>query len=271
MAGKTSRSIIIHQKKDASPVRALNKQLRNPYLLITYIFLLLFVCLKLLTIPIPLPPTQTTKAILFQVQGTGNTTMVPNSAKLSFSITKTATTVADAQSQTSNTVNTILQSFKSAGIAAKNVATVNYSVFPQYNTDQNGKQIPSGYTVTQDLQATVSPIDKTNTIINVATENGANQIGGISFTIDDTTQKKLEEKARQDAINNAKNKAQSLARAAGIHLGKIVDVKESETTKQPPSTFTATGINTGNSQEIPQLPAGGNTITITVTISYETY
>src|SRR5947209_7970421 len=107
MAGKKSRSIIIHQKRDAYPVKALNKQLRNPYLLITYIFLLLFVCLKLLTIPLPLPPAQT-KSTLFQVQGTGNTTTVPNSAKLSFSITKTAATVADAQNQTSSTVNTIL-------------------------------------------------------------------------------------------------------------------------------------------------------------------
>src|SRR6266480_6697531 len=98
MAAKSSRSIVIHQKRNGSPVIGFQKQLRNPYLLITYIFLLLFICLKLLTIPIPFPQ-QPPKTAAFQVQGSGDMAAIPNSTNLSFSISKTASTVAEAQNQ----------------------------------------------------------------------------------------------------------------------------------------------------------------------------
>lgn len=273
MAGKQSKSLVIHQKRVASPSLFSQKPFRNPYLLITYIFILLFICLKLLSVPLPIPYTQqpSTKTTVFQVQGTGTISTLPNSVQLSFSIEKTASSILEAQNQTTNALKTITENLKSAGISTKNISTVNYSVFPQYNIDPNGKQIPNGFTVTQDLRVIASPPDKTNSIIDIATQNGATQIGGIAFTIDSETQKNLEDKARKDAVNSAKQKAQTLAKASGMQLGRIVNIKETESSKSQPINFTSNGINTDTTQIVNQAPTDGNSITISVTLSYETY
>ena len=82
--------------------------------------------------------------------------------------------------------------------------------------------------------------------------------------------KELQEKARTDAVREAKEKAQSLADAAGIKLGRIVDVQESSFGE--PIPMRAFALDSGKEQIEPtNLTPGENTVSITITLSYETY
>jgi len=120
--------------------------------------------------------------------------------------------------------------------------------------------------VTQTLEVEVTPIDVANKAIDVATADGANLVGGINFTFNDKTKKDLEDKSRNEAVRMAKEKAQSLAKVTGIRLGKIVDVQESNGFE--PRPFAIQSLE-GKSADT-QLQPGENTITIDVTLSYET-
>lgn len=238
---------------------------------IIFFFLALFVYTKYIgPIPFSVNSVTTTKTNLFQVTGDGKATAIPNTATLSFGVTKTAASVADAQNQTNTNVNNILNSIKSLSIDTKDITTTNYSVNPNYNYT-NGSQTITGYTVTQNIEVKVSPIEKASKAIDIVTQNGANMVGGVTFTLDDKTLQDTQDKARQMAITNAKQKAQSLANAAGMHLGKIVDVQENVGSLPLPIRAGALLKTDSTSSEPTQLPTGESTYNTTVTLSYETY
>lgn len=242
---------------------------KRPLIVIVFFFLCLFVFIKL-TGPIPffINSVATTKTDLFHVDGTGKVSSAPDIAMVSAGVTKNASTVADAQNQTNTAVQEMITGIKNLGIDDKSIQTSNYSVTPQYNQNQS----ISGYTVSENVDITVKPIDKINSVIDIATKNGANMVGQVSFGFSDSLKKDLEQKARDMAVQDAKEKANSLAQAAGVRLGSIVDVEENPTNDLvvPQPLMMAAGIN--EKQSVPtDIQTGQNTITTTVTLSYQIY
>lgn len=249
------------------------KDLNVPFFTILFILVGIFLYTKLAgPIPFSINSTQTTKSNIFNAQGTGKATEIPNTALLSLGVTKTDSNAINAQTQTNSTANKIIQDLKNLGIEDKNIKTTNYSVYPNYDYN-SGRQNITGYTVTQNLEVKIKPIDKANKALDTVTADGANLVGGISFVLDPETQKKLERKARDEAVKDAKEKAESLASSAGIRLGKIIDVQEGASFEPRPIMQKATlpGGLGGSAEDQTQITPGENTVTITVTIYYETF
>ena len=246
-------------------------QLKLPFSIILFLFASLYFFAHVFgPIPFFVQSIQTTKTNLFQVSGEGKASAIPNTATLSFGVTKTAAIVSAAQNQTDSAVTNILNSIKSLSIDTKDITTTNYSVNPNYDYAL-GNQTTTGYTVTQSIEVKVSPIEKASKAIDIVTQNGANMVGGLTFTLDDKTMQDTQGKARQQAIDNAKKKAQSLSQAAGMHLGKIIDVEENVQSTPLPIRAGAL-LKTDTAISAPtQLPTGESTYVTTVTLSYETY
>jgi uncharacterized protein len=246
--------------------------LSNPLVTILFIFLGIFVYTTLAgPIPFSVNSVTTTKDSLFRVDGTGKATAVPNTAQVSLGVTKTANTVESAQQQVNTVANKIIEELKKLGVEEKNITTTNYSVNPNYDFS-GGRQTITGYTVTQDVQAKISPIEKANSAIDIATRNGANMVGGVQFILGDETKKDLVKKAREMAVKEAKEKAEDLAGIAGIKLGKVVDVQESS---NQPGTIMPFSVEAkdarGSANEPTQLTPGESTVTVTISLSYDTY
>lgn len=237
---------------------------------IVFFFVVVFVYTKLAgPIPFSVNSIQTTKSDLFHVEGVGKATAVPDTALLSLGVTKTAPNVTTAQQQVNDVANKLITDLKALGIDEKNIKTTNYSVNPNYDF-REGTQTPNGYTVSQNLEVRVKPIDKANQAVDIATKDGANMVGGISFVLDDDEQKKVQEEARKEAVANAKEKAQSLAAAAGISLGRIVDIQENSGRQMP--MFYAAGALDAKTAEAPtNLTPGENTVEVTISLAYEIY
>src|SRR3990172_3433649 len=141
-------------------------------------------------VPFSVNSIQTTKTNLFSVSGEGKATGIPDTARLSIGVTKTASTVGAAQEQTNTATNKVIADLKSLGVAEKNIKTTNYSVNPNYDFDR-GVQNITGYTVVQTLEVNITPIDIANKAIDAATTDGANLVVGIIFTFDEKTKKDL--------------------------------------------------------------------------------
>lgn len=244
-------------------------QLKKPLVLIVSFFICLFLFIKISgPIPFFVNSVQTTKTDLFHVDGVGKVTAAPDVATVSVGITKSAPTIADAQNQTNTLAQKVIDGIRNLGIDRSNIQTSNYSVSPQYNQNQS----ISGYTVSEDLDISVKPIDKINDVIDSATKNGANDLGQVSFGFSDSLKKDLEQKARNMAVQDAKERANSLASAAGIHLGQIVDVVENPTNAPIPVRPLMMAAGTNGQQSTPtDIQTGENTISTTITLSYQIY
>ncbi len=106
----------------------------------------------------------------------------------------------------------------------------------------------------------------------MATTTGANVIGNISFEVNEKTKEEKLQEAREIAVNKAKTKAEGLAKASGMSLGKIINVSEVETGNYPmPVAYTkelAFG-SAEDSSEVANVTPGETNIEVTVALSYE--
>ncbi len=263
---------------------------QKPFVIIFLFFAGLFLYTKLAgPIPFYINSVNTTKTDLFNVDGTGIATAVPDTGVVNLGVTQTATTVADAQNKTNSIANKVIADIKKLGIQDKDIKTTNYSVNPNYGSNPvplgtqtmmfpiqpptgGSEQQIIGYTVTQNLEIDVRQMDKINKVVDTATADGANLIGQVSFSFSDEMKTKLENQARVDAIGKAKSKAQNLTSLSGIHLGRLINVVESNNIRPWPVAYMGAGKTTTDSNQIPtNVTPGQSTVSITVTLSYETF
>jgi len=207
------------------------------------------------------------------VSGEGKIQVTPDVAEMSFGMTTGVQTTAKAASdKVSNDMRKILAAVKAQGIEDKDITTENFYLSPVYDwTD--GRQRLRGYEATQSLRVKVRNLDKVGDVLTAATDNGANQAGGVQFTLEDPEGKKDE--ARTEAIANAKKKAEELAAQLGQELGDVQSFNENSGGWYPPMMYAREAYATGGmdgdmakAQSAP-MPAGEQDLTVSVTITYE--
>lgn len=249
----------------------LTPAIKTALLTVLFIFISLYAFSKLFgPIPFSVNSINTTKTDLFTAQGVGEETVVPDTVYMNVGVTKTGSSVKSAQDQVNSVVNTITVGLKNLGIDEKKIKTTNYTIHPNYDyTD--GKETFRDYQVTQNLRIEVTPVEKANEALDLASNNGANMAGDLQFTVNDEKREELENKARDSAIKKAKEKAGRIARSAGIRLGKIVNVSDGESNYPQPYYDTLRALPAaGNAAEKTELQPGESTIRVSVTLSYET-
>jgi uncharacterized protein YggE len=161
------------------------------------------------------------------VSGSGQASGTPDVAYLSLGVDTTDADVGKAVEKTNQAINAVTEALKAAGVDAKDIQTTNFNVYPEDRTDPK-TGAPSGervYHVQNSVSIIVRDIKKTGVVIDAGLKAGANTLNGLSFGIADT--KKLEQEARLNAVNDAKDRASQLAEAFGVKVGAVVAVNES--------------------------------------------
>lgn len=245
--------------------------LKKQLLVILFVFLGLFLYTKIAgPIQFSINSVQTNKNDLFTTTGEGKAVAIPDVASLSIGITQNAPTVSEVQEKINEASKKITDSIKDNGIEEKNIKTINYSIYPNYNYTLS-RNI-TGYKATQNMEINIKDIQKINQVIDTVTAQGANIIGNVSFTFSDSLREELEDKARKEAVDNAKKKAESLAKISGIKLGKLINVVESD---NPPIRMFNNGLGGIKSAEeiedTANITPGEGTVNIAIALYYETY
>lgn len=201
------------------------------------------------------------------ISGEGKVTAIPDIATIDVGLTTEKSDVKNAQLENTTKMNRLIANLKNLGVDSKDIQTSYYNIYPQYDWP-NGKQILRGYQVSQGVTVKIRNLDKIGDILAAAGEGGANQVSGLSFNIDDP--EVLRQEARVKALENAKEKAEALARVAGVSLGKIVSFSEYASTPYSAyKSMDALGIGGGGAVPSPTVEAGSMDIVIDVTVSYE--
>lgn len=221
-----------------------------------------------LSFPLYVNQISTMKNDYFSVTSEGTAYAIPDVAIINVGYTTEGQTVEQVQTKANQVINKITEDLKSAGIKEEDIQTTNYNLNPSYDYT-GGTQKITGYSANVNLEIKARDLEKGNEVIDIATKDGANQVGSISFEVDDI--EKFQAEARKEAIEKAKIKAQEIANETGLTLGKIINVYESPIDTQPPyySMARADALNT--EKEIStELQPGQTEIKISVTLGYET-
>ncbi|MFO7167444.1 MAG: SIMPL domain-containing protein [Chloroflexota bacterium] len=161
------------------------------------------------------------------VQGHGEATGRPDTATVQIGVETQASTAAEATEQNNAQAQAIIQRLRDLGVAEKDIQTSNFSVMPIYGDD--GRQV-TGYRVSNIVSVTIRNLDEAGALLDQVVEAGANSIYGVSFSVEDP--EGLLNQAREQAVQNARARAETLARAAGGSLGQVLVV--SDVAAQPP-------------------------------------
>ncbi len=202
------------------------------------------------------------------VSGEGKTTAVPDIAQLSFGVqVQRQATAKQAMDLLGKDMQKIFDAVKKSGVEEKDIKTEGLSLTPAYDwTD--GKQVNKGFDASQSLRVKVRDMDKTSDVLAAATNAGANNVGGVSFTVDDPEKARAE--ARQKAIIQAQAKAKKLADQLGMKLGKLKSFSEGggSEPRQMMVMGAAMAAKSADVAETP-IPAGEQEVNVTVNLTYE--
>lgn len=151
------------------------------------------------------------------VTGVGVAKSVPDQAQLSFGVESRARTAQAAIAANAAAMEKVIAALRQAG--ARELATQWVSVWPV--TREEGTI--DGYSASNSVVATIAA-ERAGALIDAAADAGANQISGPGLSSSDA--ERIYRKALADAIEQARERAEVLAKAAGRTLGEISSISE---------------------------------------------
>ena len=170
---------------------------------------------------------QTEEEHTLNAQGTSEIIFNPDKAEVSVGISIVKDTAEEAQSEANKVVNAIIDGLRYKGISEDDIETQGLSLREEriWTKDEGSKVI--GWRASQTLKVKTTDLTKVGIIVDVAVNNGANQINNINFGLTEEKEKEYKKQALSEAAKNAKEKAEILAESLGAKLGKIKAVSES--------------------------------------------
>jgi hypothetical protein len=200
----------------------------------------------------------TTGSPSITVNGNGAVTAVPDRAGFSFGVSTSGDTATKALAESSAAVSQVIAALKKAGIAEADIQTEQVSL--SQRTDDNGNPV-KGYTAENAVDVTVRDLSKAGTVIDAAVAAGANQVSGPELSRSD--QDVLYRQALQNAMTDARAKAETLASSGNVTLGQVLDIVEGSAPAPVPMTAKA-GAETTPVQPGTQEIDGSVTVTYAV-------
>ncbi|MGB5932949.1 MAG: SIMPL domain-containing protein [Anaerolineae bacterium] len=199
------------------------------------------------------------------VSGEGKVSAEPDVAEIVIGVESRAPTAKEAASQNSEDMNEVMAVLEGMGIAEEDIQTVDYSIRVEmdYRGDEGPKVV--GYVVDNAVRVKVRDLDLVGDLLDQATEAGANNIYGITFTVEDP--RSFQEQAREMAVAEARSKAGQLAEAADVRLGDLLSL--SEYLVGGPVYVERAAAAEGMGGGAPPISPGQLEITVQVQMSYE--
>lgn len=230
------------------------------------IFVLSFFLLKLAP-PVSVSSVLSSRNDSFTVSGEGKVSEPPNLALVNIGIQTGDTSPEKTQAEANRVLENITKALTTLGIPKKDIKTTGYYLNPVFDPNVQPTKI-SGYTLNSSLEVRVSDFDKLNQVIDTSIGNGANIINGVVFTFDDKKLREIENQAREKAVDDAKQKAQDLAKISGLKLGKLINV--SENFPSYPSLLKYPAREFSGDQSLTDIKPGEKEIAVSILLTYET-
>jgi uncharacterized protein YggE len=202
------------------------------------------------------------------VSGEGNVVIEPDIAKINVSVVSEDKTVSRVIDDNTDKMNAIINKLKELGIDKGDITTSRYYLSPRYIYPERQGPVISGYRLEQTLALKIRDLELVDDVIDTATNLGANNVYGLTFTLDDDTD--VMNEAREKAFTAAEEKAEQMAKAAGVRLGDVYTFSEGFGPQMPIPMYAESAVAYGRvGGGGPDIQPGTQEYTVTVSITYE--
>ena len=213
---------------------------------------------------LPISVSQTQKMSTFDASGEGKVVVVPDQATLNLGIQEEGSNLKQVQEAVNSTMTQLSKALKAIGIGEKDILPTGYNYYPDY---QNKNQ----YVAHASVSVIVRDLDQVSPALDLVATLGLDNVSGPSFGLSDSLLEKTTKEARSIAIDKAQNKAEELASLAGMTLGRIVNVTETNVGR--PMMYARAGM-ASDKAIAPSTPTpvepGSSEVSVSVILSYET-
>jgi uncharacterized protein YggE len=201
---------------------------------------------------------------MLEIAAEGHSTRVPDMAIIQAGVTTQAPTAAAALAQNNAQMVRVAAALRAAGVAERDIQTANISLQPQYRDRKSGEpQEIFAYQASNNLTVRFRDVARAGGIIDILVREGANTLSGPEL-VNSQPMEALNE-ARIDAVTKARARAELYARAAGLHVERILSISDAA-----PGSFVVRGMRAGfaGATNAPEISAGEQDITATVTMRF---
>ena len=204
------------------------------------------------------------------VSGEGSANLAPDMAALTLSVVKQAKTAQEALAANNAALTQVLADLKGAGIAERDLQTNGFSIEPRYRQLPNGATaVPPeiiGYEVNNGLAVRVRDLTKLGDVIDRSVKLGVNRGGQVNFGNDNPDAAVSE--ARKAAVAEAVAKARTLTEAAGVKLGRVIEISEYFARPMPPVPQPMYRAAMAKEADSTPIATGENNYSVTVNLTY---
>ena len=207
------------------------------------------------------------------VSGTGTVAIKPDTAFIDVGVQSTAATVEEARARAADAMTKVIDALKANGVNETDIQTTSFSINPQYDYPPNASPTLRGYMVANTVSAKIKGEpgaigDIAGKVIDAAAKAAGDlaTVNGVRFTIDDPSAAVSD--ARKKAMDDAKAKAEQLARLAGVNLGDPIVITEGASFNDPYVYATRNANAAPAPDEGTPIQAGRLDVSVNVSVTY---
>jgi uncharacterized protein YggE len=169
-----------------------------------------------------LAQTSTTKT----VQATGSATIYtnPDQAQIEVGVVTNGTTAQDSAQQNASMTTAVIAALKAVLGSSGSLQTVSYYISPRYSTATGQTNVIVGYTTSNTVRVITTDLSIIGKLIDAANQAGANNVGSLSFGLQDPEPKV--QQALAQATKQAMSYAAAIATGLGGTLGAVISAQQ---------------------------------------------
>lgn len=202
---------------------------------------------------------------ILSVSAQGRVSRVPDIATIRAGVVTQETSAVGALSENAARMDRVVTALRAAGIAPRDLTTASVSLQPQYRYADGQAPTVTGYQATNGVSIRFHDVARAGRVLDALVAQGANQIEGPTLSLENPDAA-LDE-ARTDAVRRARARAELYARAAGMHVERILSMSEGgdEASAPPPVMFR---MRTEALAPATQVLPGQSDVTATVSVRF---
>jgi uncharacterized protein YggE len=200
--------------------------------------------------------------------GKGEIKIKPDVAYLTISVETTSKRASDAVRENAEKMKAVLDKLKSQIGKEDKITTTGYTLSPIYEYNDRTKESQlTGYRASNGVVVEIKNLDDLGRLIDSATQVGANRVDSLSFDTD-----KRDEYRRQalaQAVQDARATADTVAKATGVKVVKILKISPSYEVPRPMARELGFAKMSATQTAPTQIEPGELTVSATVNIVFE--
>jgi len=185
----------------------------------------------------------------------------PDVAYATLAVTTQSPQQNAAVTANAKSVRAVISALHRDQITDKDIQTQYVTVQPQYSTGDT--PVRTGFQVQNAIRITIGNLEKAGQILDDATKAGATDVSSLSFDLADRS--RVEGQALVAAVANARSKADLLAGAAGVDIGRVTSLTEGTPPDIMPVVYNGLAMKRDDSTPVQSQQI---TVAADVTISY---